>query len=328
MKLIQLIQLIALTLITITPALADEPISRTELVETLERIERVGTLMAERIADELDRQFVIHRRPDDEPKEPEIERVMFAAIGWHDEYLVEPEFSRFPQVEFVATVHPTTTARRFGPGLPFAHHLAPTLDWVQQRTWYIADDYAGWIYVDAEPWRSKELDGSTYQWVWAEMHEYYRTLLGHFRVLYPDAKLVIHHLVGAPIHFADGEKNDLAMFIPIAELVDAISVSGYSSNASHATSGGLGHLRNRLDRAEELAEMTGHTKIICIHSRRIAGDHADHPDAVDGQLYWTDDALRMRRDEVRERGYEIMLWSGRVDETTLHALGVLAEDSR
>jgi hypothetical protein len=57
-------------------------------------------------------------------------------------------------------------------------------------------------------------------------------------------------------------------------------------------------------------------------------EQADHPDAVDGQLYWTDDALRMRRDEVRSRGHEIMLWSGRVDETTLRALEVLAEDTR
>jgi hypothetical protein len=252
------------------------------------------------------------------------EQFLYAAIGWSDEYLREPAFQDFPAVEFAATIHPTTTAQRFGPGLPFGHHLPPSLEWVESRTQHIPAGYNGLIYIDAEPWRSRYPDGSQYLWRWVEMYDYYETLVGHFRELYPDALLILHGLPTVPIHYAPGQSKKIEKFVPILELVDYVGPAMYSSNAGHASTGGLSHLKKRLNRAEELARLTGQ-HVICIHSRRIAGDHADHPDAVDGQLYWTDAALRARRDLIRSRGFGLMLWSGQPDETTLHALSIFNE---
>lgn len=240
--------------------------------------------------------------------------LLYAAIGWEREYIDDPELQRFSNVEFMATVHPWITAG-LDPDGDRRHHIPPDFERTKEYMSHIPPDWSGWIYIDAEPWRSEMPDESTYQWRWKEMHEYYGELIEQFRRLFPDAKLVVHHLVGASIQYAEGESDAVEKILPIARLVDAITVNGYSSNVRHAENGGMNLLRRRIDRAEELRELTD-LPIMVIHSIRIAGDH-------DPIVYWSDEALRMRADEIEKRGHSILLWSGAVGEQSLRTLNVL-----
>lgn len=300
------------------PAQGDEPVTEEQLRETLREVDRVGEVLSDRIAAHLIERFTIYEiaaDDDDDEHGSDHEQQVYAAFQW-GEIISLPDF---PTVEPMVSVHPAWTTS--SPGQK-RFHVAPTREYVASKLPNIPPWFDGWFFIDAEPWRGTQSDGSSYIWDWDEMFEYYETLVSHFRDIWPKAKLVPHGIPNVPLWLTENEKGsgDPEKFGPILSLFDAVGAAAYSSQPTHATNGGITRLNTVIDRAEVTAQSAGGLPVMMVHSSFIAGNHSDHPDAVNGTLFWTDEALKLRAAVIFERGHSLIYWHAGMNTEPLESL--------